>query len=173
MLTSWLPCRSRGHRGRHGGHDPLRKRPDPAQVSGGGGDGWVLIGRSSPWAGRIPSWRPSLSPHCYHCRMSRVMVLRLCGPATTALPPFIDMPEDIRAAVDGGCRLLSGARGLRDAYYGGCIIAFFVAMSGGVPLLLSPAGALVRSLFHHLPHLLLPPRTCSLCYRRLRVRRCT
>ena len=63
----------------------------------------------TPLGGEDSVMAPS-TPRCYRCRMSRVMVLRLCGPATTALPPFIDMPEDIRAAVDGGCRLLSGMR---------------------------------------------------------------
>ncbi len=35
-------------------------------------------------------------------------VLRLCGPATRAVPPLIDWPEDLRVLVDGGVALVGG-----------------------------------------------------------------
>lgn len=38
----------------------------------------------------------------------RTAVIRLCGPATHALPPFCDMPEDIAASIMGPCYMLSG-----------------------------------------------------------------
>ena len=40
--------------------------------------------------------------------LARVAVLRLCGPATVALPPFCDMPSDLCAAIGCSYRLLSG-----------------------------------------------------------------
>lgn len=40
--------------------------------------------------------------------LARVAVLRLCGPATVALPPFCDMPPDLCAAIGCSYRLLSG-----------------------------------------------------------------
>lgn len=41
--------------------------------------------------------------------LARVAVLRLCGPATRSLPPFCDLPPDLRAAVAGYSELLPGA----------------------------------------------------------------
>ena len=35
-------------------------------------------------------------------------VLRLCGPATRAVPPLIDWPDDLRVLVDGGIALVGG-----------------------------------------------------------------
>lgn len=40
--------------------------------------------------------------------LARVALLRLCGPATTELPPFCDMPKDLRAAVEGLGFMLPG-----------------------------------------------------------------
>lgn len=37
-----------------------------------------------------------------------VVVLRLCGPASQALPPFCDIRADLRTAVFGGYHLLEG-----------------------------------------------------------------
>ncbi|MDP6831093.1 MAG: hydantoinase/oxoprolinase family protein [Alphaproteobacteria bacterium] len=41
-------------------------------------------------------------------RLNRVAVLRLAAPATTAVPPMSDWPEDLKARVDGGHYLLRG-----------------------------------------------------------------
>jgi len=41
-------------------------------------------------------------------RLNRVAVLRLAAPATTAVPPMSDWPEDLKAGVDGGHYLLRG-----------------------------------------------------------------
>ncbi len=41
-------------------------------------------------------------------RLNKVAVLRLAAPATTAVPPMSDWPEDLRAVVDGGHYLLHG-----------------------------------------------------------------
>jgi N-methylhydantoinase A/oxoprolinase/acetone carboxylase beta subunit len=38
----------------------------------------------------------------------RTGILRLCGPATRAVPPLIDWPDDLRAMVDGGAALVGG-----------------------------------------------------------------
>ena len=40
--------------------------------------------------------------------LQKVGVLRLCGSATRALPPFVDFPENLRAEVDGGYALVEG-----------------------------------------------------------------
>ena len=40
--------------------------------------------------------------------LATVTVLRLCGPASRALPPFCDFPEDLRAVVSGGYYLIDG-----------------------------------------------------------------
>lgn len=40
--------------------------------------------------------------------LTRVAVFRLCGPATLSLPPMIDWPPDLRAAVRGHVALLPG-----------------------------------------------------------------
>jgi N-methylhydantoinase A/oxoprolinase/acetone carboxylase beta subunit len=40
--------------------------------------------------------------------LQRTGILRLCGPATRALPPMIDWPEDLRLVVDGGAALVGG-----------------------------------------------------------------
>jgi N-methylhydantoinase A/oxoprolinase/acetone carboxylase beta subunit len=40
--------------------------------------------------------------------LERVAVLRLCGPATAGLPPFIDMPASIQEALCGMHLLLKG-----------------------------------------------------------------
>ena len=41
-------------------------------------------------------------------RLTRTAVVRLCGPATRALPPFVDWPERLRQPVDGGVFLVAG-----------------------------------------------------------------
>lgn len=41
-------------------------------------------------------------------RLQRVGVLRLCGRATHALPPMIDWPAELRAAIEGGVALVDG-----------------------------------------------------------------
>lgn len=41
--------------------------------------------------------------------LARVAVLRLCGPATVALPPFCDMPPELCQATGASYHLLSGA----------------------------------------------------------------
>ena len=41
-------------------------------------------------------------------RLNKVAVLRLAAPATTAVPPMSDWPEDLREVVDGGHYLLRG-----------------------------------------------------------------
>ena len=41
-------------------------------------------------------------------KLQKVGVVRLCGPASRALPPFTDFPEDLRRALDGGCALVQG-----------------------------------------------------------------
>ena len=43
-------------------------------------------------------------------RLARVAVIRLCGSATHALPPFADFPEELRRIVDGGVHMVSGGR---------------------------------------------------------------
>ncbi len=40
--------------------------------------------------------------------LTRVAVFRLCGPATRSLPPMIDWPPELRAAVHGSTALLPG-----------------------------------------------------------------
>ena len=40
--------------------------------------------------------------------LSRVGVIRLCGSATRALPPFIDYPEHLQEKVNGGYGLVNG-----------------------------------------------------------------
>lgn len=40
--------------------------------------------------------------------LAPVAVLRLCGPATRALPPFVSLPPDLAAIVHGHYRLASG-----------------------------------------------------------------
>ena len=40
--------------------------------------------------------------------LTRTAVVRLCGPATRALPPFVDWPERLREAVDGRVFLVAG-----------------------------------------------------------------
>lgn len=40
--------------------------------------------------------------------LQKTGVLRLCGPATRAVPPLIDWPDDLRALVDGGVALVGG-----------------------------------------------------------------
>ena len=40
--------------------------------------------------------------------LSRVAVLRLCGPATHALPPYCDVPVELRDALGGHHHLLDG-----------------------------------------------------------------
>lgn len=40
--------------------------------------------------------------------LQRVGVIRLCGSASRALPPFIDFPEELRRQVDGGYALVQG-----------------------------------------------------------------
>jgi hypothetical protein len=44
--------------------------------------------------------------------LERVAVVRLCGPATRALPPFCDMPPALRTAV-GGCYILAAGEAQR------------------------------------------------------------
>ena len=46
-----------------------------------------------------------------HRGLARVAVLRLCGPATVALPPFCDMPPEHCQAIGGSYHLLSGTSG--------------------------------------------------------------
>jgi N-methylhydantoinase A/oxoprolinase/acetone carboxylase beta subunit len=40
--------------------------------------------------------------------LAAVTVLRLCGRASRALPPFCDFPEDLRAVVCGGYHFIDG-----------------------------------------------------------------
>lgn len=40
--------------------------------------------------------------------LTQVMVFRLCGPATHALPPFCDIPTDLGNTLRGQYRLLDG-----------------------------------------------------------------
>ncbi len=40
--------------------------------------------------------------------LAKVAVIRLCGPATQALPPFCDMPPQLRGAVAGHYAFVSG-----------------------------------------------------------------
>lgn len=40
--------------------------------------------------------------------LAKVAVLRLCGPATVALPPFCDMPPGLCEAIGCSYHLLSG-----------------------------------------------------------------
>ena len=40
--------------------------------------------------------------------LAPVAVIRLCGPASRALPPFCDFPKDLRSIVDNGYYLISG-----------------------------------------------------------------
>ncbi|XP_028393299.1 uncharacterized protein LOC114517702 [Dendronephthya gigantea] len=40
--------------------------------------------------------------------LAAVAVVRLCGPATRALPPFCDFPDDLRTVVDGGYYYIDG-----------------------------------------------------------------
>ena len=40
--------------------------------------------------------------------LAPVAVLRLCGPATRALPPFVSLPRDLAEIVHGHYRLASG-----------------------------------------------------------------
>lgn len=40
--------------------------------------------------------------------LATVAVVRLCGPASRALPPFCDFPEDLRTVVDGGYYFIDG-----------------------------------------------------------------
>ncbi|KAK9820469.1 hypothetical protein WJX72_010677 [[Myrmecia] bisecta] len=40
--------------------------------------------------------------------LARVAVLRLCGPATRALPPFVDIPDELREILQGPFHLLAG-----------------------------------------------------------------
>lgn len=40
--------------------------------------------------------------------LKKVGVIRLCGSASRALPPFTDFPEDLRREIDGGCALVQG-----------------------------------------------------------------
>ena len=52
--------------------------------------------------------------------LARVVLVRLCGPATHALPPFCDMPPRLRAAI-GGCYFLAEGEPARAAVPGaGC-----------------------------------------------------
>ena len=37
-----------------------------------------------------------------------VAVLRLCGPASRAVPPFSDFPEDLKKVICGGYRFING-----------------------------------------------------------------
>ena len=41
-------------------------------------------------------------------KLQKVGVVRLCGPASRALPPFTDFPEDLRRVLDGGYALVQG-----------------------------------------------------------------
>ncbi|KAJ1566724.1 hypothetical protein HK405_008689, partial [Cladochytrium tenue] len=41
-------------------------------------------------------------------RLSRVAVVRLCGPFTRGLPPFADFPRGLRRVLDGGAHFLDG-----------------------------------------------------------------
>lgn len=40
--------------------------------------------------------------------LDAVAVIRLCGPASRALPPFCDFPEDLRKVITGGYYLIDG-----------------------------------------------------------------
>ena len=40
--------------------------------------------------------------------LAAVAVVRLCGPASKALPPFCDFPEDLRAVISNGYYLIDG-----------------------------------------------------------------
>ena len=40
--------------------------------------------------------------------LQTVGVIRLCGSASRALPPFTDFPENLRRVLDGGCALVQG-----------------------------------------------------------------
>ncbi len=41
-------------------------------------------------------------------KLARVAVIRLCGSASRAIPPFADFPEDLRKIISGGVHLVSG-----------------------------------------------------------------
>ena len=41
-------------------------------------------------------------------KLARVAVIRLCGPASRALPPFSDFPSDLRELVRGEVKMVSG-----------------------------------------------------------------
>ncbi len=40
--------------------------------------------------------------------LARVLVVRLCGPATRALPPFVDIPEPLHGAICAGYMFVQG-----------------------------------------------------------------
>eukprot|EP00794_Sanderia_malayensis_P007001 gene7000-7786_t len=40
--------------------------------------------------------------------LDKVSVIRLCGPSSKALPPFIDFPSDLKDEINAGCYLLNG-----------------------------------------------------------------
>ena len=43
-----------------------------------------------------------------HKHLQRVAVVRLCGNASTSLPPFADFPSDLRSVIDGGVYMVGG-----------------------------------------------------------------
>ena len=48
---------------------------------------------------------------CVQCRgLARVAVFRLCGPATRALPPCCDIPDELRNALGIQHQLLDGTQ---------------------------------------------------------------
>ena len=73
-------------------------------------------------------------------------MLRLCGPATRALPPFCDMPPRLRQAVAGHVSFLSGALPplccLRRQHKMSQIVWPFLAALPAGPCLLALHGAL-------------------------------